>query len=437
MGVNVTFHSDTKIIEVTKAPVGGTVDIDVKIDIYSDGKEDWLADTTLNRFLFPVRAIGGNPLPGSRSLGSTFFLDYGWKIRPYEATHTMQVNGNMYADDGSNPYVPTIGAYNVQIVQLVSSLVDSTVQQLGEIEYASFGGAVHVDVDNGAAGTAFPIGTPQSPVDNMTDAQTIAADRGFNTYHIDAPITLGAETNVTDGTFLGKNANITSITVNPAAVVTNCTFQDWHILGTLDGGSLIERCIITDLNYVNGIIFRTMLNAGTIYLDGGNTGHLLDCYSGVPGLGTPTIDCGGSGQPLAIRGYNGGIKITNKTGTDDISVDFNSGQIKLTNTVTKGTIVLRGVGTLTEDFSSGANVVNQLVNNPAIADAVWGDSLGIQTTLDAELARKFNTNRSVINATNNTLTIYDDDGTTPIKVFDLKDNAGAPSVDEIYERAPQ
>lgn len=133
MGVRVTFDPTTKIIQVTEAPVGGVVNLDVKVDLYSDGKEDWRASASLFKYRFPIRAVGGDPLPGSKALGSTFFLAPGWTIRPYEADHRLIVNGNLYVEDGSSPYTTTVGTYNVLIEAEVSSLVDATVVQFHEI----------------------------------------------------------------------------------------------------------------------------------------------------------------------------------------------------------------------------------------------------------------------------------------------------------------
>lgn len=55
----------------------------------------------------------------------------------------------------------------------------------------------------------------------------------------------------------------------------------------------------------------------------------------------------------------------------------------------------------------------------------------IDTLLD------YDENRTKIDKIAKTLTIYDDSGTTAIKVFDLKDSNGAPSVTEVCERVPQ
>jgi hypothetical protein len=134
MGQKVNFNEITKIIEITLAPdIDGDVLINVKGDLYSDGKEDWVTAENLRKFYFPISVEGGKPLPGEEELGSTFFLNSDWKIRPYNASHRLIINGNLYSVDGSDPFLDTIGTYTVRIMQKVSSLVSSTVAQLPEI----------------------------------------------------------------------------------------------------------------------------------------------------------------------------------------------------------------------------------------------------------------------------------------------------------------
>jgi len=50
--------------------------------------------------------------------------------------------------------------------------------------------------------------------------------------------------------------------------------------------------------------------------------------------------------------------------------------------------------------------------------------------------KKFNFNRSKIDAIEKTLTVYDDDGITPIVVFSLLDTSTQPSVTEVAEKLP-
>ena len=50
---------------------------------------------------------------------------------------------------------------------------------------------------------------------------------------------------------------------------------------------------------------------------------------------------------------------------------------------------------------------------------------------------RYQRNKSVIDPNNYTLTIYDDNGTTPLTVFDLKDENGIASITSIFQRIPQ
>jgi hypothetical protein len=132
MGQKVTFDPVNLIIQIDEAPtlIGAdwVVEINVEADLYSDGKEDWLVDTDLHKLKFAVGSTGGDLKPGGQ-VGKTFFLEGGWKIRPYEADHWFKVVGNMYARDGTNPFISTLGNYNVAITQTVSDLV--TINEVG------------------------------------------------------------------------------------------------------------------------------------------------------------------------------------------------------------------------------------------------------------------------------------------------------------------
>ncbi|MEA3242323.1 MAG: hypothetical protein U9Q19_02645 [Pseudomonadota bacterium] len=363
MGEKATFDPVTRIIQITSAPVliGGelVVELDVKEELYSDQKVDWAASETLRRHKPPIEVVGGTPLPGSKKLGSTFFLASDWKIRPYEGDHIFRVNGNLFSVDGTSPFTQTTGSYNVFLEQSVSSLVDSTVQQLSEIEQASFGGGITVDLANGYSGADYPVGTRRMPSGNWADAHTILAARGLDAFFIlgnalvDDPLA-----DYQGHSFYGESPSKSTITIDPAANVAGCEFYDASILGTLDGNAKLYDCHLSTLNYVNGEVERCTLNAGTIFLAGGAKASLTDCRSGVEGWDAPVIDMGGAGQALVMRNHHGGVKLTNKTGTEAASLDINSGQVIVESSVSNGTVVLRGIGKVT-DNSTGTAVIDQ------------------------------------------------------------------------------
>ena len=62
--------------------------------------------------------VGGEPInPVSGTLVPLFlFQKNGWKVRPMEANHTLEViNGMLIGEGGGDPFVPTLGSYNVKV----------------------------------------------------------------------------------------------------------------------------------------------------------------------------------------------------------------------------------------------------------------------------------------------------------------------------------
>jgi hypothetical protein len=232
--------------------------------------------------------------------------------------------------------------------------------------------------------------------------------------------------------FVGSGMDRTTITIDNNANVEDCAYYDAHVVGTLDGNSRLRGCVIDNLIYVKGYIEQCVLSPGTIVLAGSEEAHFLDCWSGQPGVGAPTIDMGGSGQALALRNYNGGIRLINKSGPESISVDLNSGQVKLGADITSGDIVLRGVGILSEDLSSGANVINDLVNKPAIADSVWSHASALVALADLSFVKNIEGGKWHI--VGNQMIFYEEDNVTEVCRFNLFDSNGTPTMTDSYKR---
>lgn len=127
MGAKATFDPITKLITLTEAPSGGFVSLDVQVDLYSDAKEDWKSDLSLNKFRFPfLNTFGGNLIDdqGTKA-GAYYILDNvsGWRLKPYEQDHELIINGNLFGLDPSQPTInPTDGAFTVAIRLNTSSL---------------------------------------------------------------------------------------------------------------------------------------------------------------------------------------------------------------------------------------------------------------------------------------------------------------------------
>jgi len=113
-----------------------------------------------------------------------------------------------------------------------------------------------------------------------------------------------------------------------------------------------------------------------------------------------------------------------------------------TNTLTMGGM-LNTLNTRTQNiYNSCVGIDLKLDINISKTDDVLTDTGNIITSLQTciDLVNnilKYNTNRTRIDESAKTLTIYDDDDVTPIRVFNLKDFNGLASITQIAERMPQ
>lgn len=345
----------------------------------------------------------------------------------YHVFNIIQCNatgGNLTAlNDIGGTISPILPTAFTQVVLTASS--SATSQNAASLEYAAFNGpegpGVWLDVVKGKSGTGNfatgrPIGTPQDPSNNVPDAVQICIDRGLPlTMYVLGNATFNSGDNLSNFRIIGQNPVRSTFTLDPAATIINAEISDATIGGTLDGNTFIRDCIIGTLAFFDGTLENCKLT-GTITLGNSAQADIVGCKSGVAGAATPTINCGGSGQALTLREYSGGIKITNKTGTDDVSIDLTSGQVQVDlTTVTNGALVVRGTGKCvdaadtSDDLLSGTygslTLTNETVTGKMVSE-LW-QILGLDP--DAPLTVNEDGSYSVGNITITAVTT----GTTP------------------------
>lgn len=86
------------------------------------------------------------------------------------------------------------------------------------------------------------------------------------------------------------------------------------------------------------------------------------------------------------------------------------------------------------DHATSGSLAEQVAMIKADTASILVSESAIVIMLDTLL--KYQRNRTRIDTANAQLVIYDDDGTTPLTTFDLKDFNGMPSVQEVCERIP-
>jgi hypothetical protein len=79
---------------------------------------DWLLTSDNSKYLFAFDQVGGDdidPVAGT-TIPIFIFLKNGWKIRPEEADHTLNITeGILVVDGGGDPFLDTVGDYVVRI----------------------------------------------------------------------------------------------------------------------------------------------------------------------------------------------------------------------------------------------------------------------------------------------------------------------------------
>ena len=109
----VTFDGDNKLMICDF----GTTTLDVK-RLYSMWKE-WCTLTDNLKYDKAFAVIGGESTTGVNIITPYFFLTNGWRIRPYEANHTLEVSGILISQDGDEPFVDTLGIWRINIKAIV------------------------------------------------------------------------------------------------------------------------------------------------------------------------------------------------------------------------------------------------------------------------------------------------------------------------------
>lgn len=277
-----------------------------------------------------------------------------------------------------DPYVIEFedGQYNVNVVGGNSNVSDKTIKnQVGvntansaglqdpfSLQAASYMGEVCVDTANGTPGTSFPQGTRSAPVNNLTDAVFLANQRGLPVFRVIGDLHIQTTDFGKGFIFKGDSYVTASVTIDASSDVTDCTFNNLTISGSLDNDNTFSACSVQTIDVFQGRIIDSGLT-GPVMLGPSGSVELIECFSEVPGgapAQLPEIDLGGeTAATLIVRGYSGGLKITNCTSEIPSSFDFDSGRCVFSPTVTAGNFYVRGVCEVTDDSTGSAQVFDQ------------------------------------------------------------------------------
>jgi hypothetical protein len=130
-----TFDGPNKLIILTT----GTTSMSIK-DLWSRWV-DWYLTSDNGKFLPAMEQVGGQVISITNQSYVPIYVTLvnGWKIRPQEANHNLDVTeGVLISDDNLSPFVTTIGAFNIQVnyvqpIQAISIATSTTGTDLQDI----------------------------------------------------------------------------------------------------------------------------------------------------------------------------------------------------------------------------------------------------------------------------------------------------------------
>lgn len=327
-----------------------------------------------------VAASGKEPLGGGTLVGLTVSLQnavFGFEARPGPDWVVCNLSGGnlvSFDTDGVTTINPTYPTAFVSRDR--TSSASATLQEQDALNYASYGNMVSVDPLSLITGTVYPAGNQEYPVNNLTDAVAIAAEKGFTTFGIRNSLTTAGE-DISDMAMIGRSHINVVLTLETLADTSGLKISNFTIEGVMDGGNGIWDCIVHDIDYFNGHIHRSAL-AGTITLGGGSNSYLSDCSRELTSV-QPIIDFNDTAEKLVMDSYNGSFEINNMTHASAVAmIGLARGQVVLNSVnCTAGSLNCMGIGLLVDENGTiiesgtwnGMTIINQLLNASTVQDA--------------------------------------------------------------------
>ena len=343
------------------------------LDSYSRWK-DWVMLNDNAKYLPAFSYVGGEPTTGLDTLGITYFLTNGWRIRPFNSEeHRLQVEGNLFTTEGSASFIFPTGSFSVLIENKVSNLTDATVLSNPISEGLDYQGYVYIDSVNGYSGSTYPIGTAISASNNTEDAKIIADSFGIKRFLITSNLKI--EQPIDGYRWEGITTN-TTITATTGSSINNSFFQNLTLTGNISNDNIhATDCVLHDLSGFTGLITQCGLSGSIGILPGLTT--FDRCRSEEPGLGSPVFNFNNQTDIyLNVRAYSGGAKyISGSSATIVSTIEFIAGRFTVDNSFTDAYVSVRGIGIINNLGSTAtiesASLQNKEYNTELKVNEIW------------------------------------------------------------------
>ena len=274
--------------------------------------------------------------------------------------YTVEFEDGQYAVNlvGSNNNIADVSVVNQVSVRSNNS---AGLIQTREIQQAAFDNAVHIHTAMGTAGTAYPLGTPTDPVNNLDDALIIAGLRGLDTLMVNDTLTIEAGQNIDEFIVQGRGAmlhwSLSQVVVEVGASADNVFWRDVKVDGTQAGESHYRDTTIGVLDDLHCNAHHCALKGPISLKAAVSATHTLsvhDCYSGTAEL---LLDINGSQLKQDWVNFNGAVRFSNGTHASSIvRVHLVGGTVTLDASCTAGTYIIEGNCDVVDNSTGAASV---------------------------------------------------------------------------------
>jgi hypothetical protein len=250
------------------------------------------------------------------------------------------------SNSGYGIYIGTGAAHTIldQSITLSNNstgdLLDEGVDTLysGLDQAAAFGGAVHIDVDNGISGTNYPRGTQGTPVDNIGDARIIADRIKVKTIAFKGTVTL--DQSYAGWSFVGSDPEADTLRLSNEQV-NKSSFELLTLTGNQKGTIYCKECIIDNVTDGDGTYANCRFIDSFTLSEAGSSAILINCHALTP----TTIDLVGIDRELSTAGLTGKWTLKNLVISDpplSVRMEFETGELTVDSTCVSGSLDIAG-----------------------------------------------------------------------------------------------
>ena len=235
---------------------------------------------------------------------------------------------------------------------------------------ALYDSAIFIDTTGlGSSGTAFPIGTFTDPVDNITDARTIANSLNIRKYQIRGTILLGVSH--TQWSFVGVSSALTDTVQLGGQDVTDSAFVNLTVSGAAAGSNpkniAFDNIQMEAVTGFDGVAIDSGLKTSFGISVGGDV-----LFENVNVITTNCNIDGNGASTLKWAGATGLMQLTNFTAGSVVNIAFDVAFVVIGTTNTGGNLSIGGLALSIQDH--GMNIVfNELINHSQLTLLPWND----------------------------------------------------------------